>query len=124
MTTINKRIEVLIENLGITKTAFAEKLNVTQPYISKLIKTGVPSDRLVEDICQKFNVNEEWLQDGDGDMYIEENDTVKLAAILLGKKDPKFEALIQTYSQLNDENKKLFVKLGMTLLEDHKEKKE
>ena len=37
MGTINSRIEELISILDITKTAFAEKIKVTQPYISKSI---------------------------------------------------------------------------------------
>lgn len=66
MECMGERISLLIEKLGITKTAFADKLNITQPYVSKLLKTGKPSDRLIEDICEKFNVNEDWLRTGEG----------------------------------------------------------
>lgn len=72
MKTINSRIEELIEALGITKTAFAERIKVTQPYISKLISgNGAPSNRLIEDICEKYNVNEEWLRTGNGEIFIQ-----------------------------------------------------
>lgn len=66
MERMGERISLLIEKLGITKTAFADKLNITQPYVSKLLKNGKPSDRLIEDICEKFNVNEDWLRNGSG----------------------------------------------------------
>ena len=59
--TMQERIALLIEESGMTKTAFAQKLNITQPYVSKLLKTGSPSDRLIEDICEKFEISEEWL---------------------------------------------------------------
>lgn len=68
---MQERIAFLIEKLGITKTAFAQKLNITQPYVSKLLKTGNPSDRLIEDICEKFEVNEDWLRNGIEPMYIQ-----------------------------------------------------
>ena len=49
MDAFGERIENLIKQLGITKTKFAEKLSVSQPYISKIIISGyVPSDRLIE----------------------------------------------------------------------------
>lgn len=65
--TIGRRIELLINDLNITKTAFSEKLKVSQPYISKLIADkGKPSERLIDDICEKFLVNREWLLTGEG----------------------------------------------------------
>ena len=36
MDAFGERIENLIKQLGITKTKFAEKLSVSQPYISKI----------------------------------------------------------------------------------------
>ena len=70
--TISERIARLIDVSGMTKTDFASKLNVTQAYISKITNKGsVPSDRLIEDICEKVNVNETWLRTGEGEMFIE-----------------------------------------------------
>lgn len=73
---LRERLAILIEKLKITKTAFAEKLNITQPYVTKLLKNGNPSERLIEDICEKFNVNEDWLRTGAGgeeNMFIPED---------------------------------------------------
>ena len=68
MQTINDRIELILKDSNMTKTSFAHVLRVSQQYISKLVKTGTPSDRLIEDICEKFSINEEWLRTGKGDM--------------------------------------------------------
>ena len=75
MQTINDRIKMIIESTGQTKTAFAETLKVSQQYISKLTKTGNPSDRLIDDICEKIKVdgeliNKDWLLTGNGDITI------------------------------------------------------
>lgn len=69
--TISERINKIIETKSIAKINFAKILNVTPAYISKIINKGaVPSDRLIDDICEKFSVNEEWLRTGNGDMFI------------------------------------------------------
>lgn len=69
---MNERISELIDTLKISKTAFAEKLNVSQAFISQIC-SGVkkPSDRTVADICAKFNVNKKWLRTGEGSMFVE-----------------------------------------------------
>ena len=65
----SSRIQQIIQTLGITRTAFAQKLSVTQPYITKLISgKGTPSPRLIEDICEKFDINETWFYTGEGNM--------------------------------------------------------
>lgn len=72
MNRLNERIDYLIKSLGMKKTAFAEKLNVSQAFVSQLC-SGVkqPSERTIRDICTKFNVNEDWLRTGNGEMFIE-----------------------------------------------------
>ena len=33
------------------------------------IGTKVPSDRTITDICREYNVNEDWLRTGNGEMF-------------------------------------------------------
>lgn len=70
MEALNERINTLISTLGIRKTAVADRLNVSQAFVSQLCtgKTN-PSDRTISDICREFNVNEEWLRTGEGEMF-------------------------------------------------------
>lgn len=81
MSKINERIEVIVGKSGLTKTAFAEKINVTQQHVSRLTKDGTPSDRTIADICDKFGVNETWLRTGEGTMYREISEQDQLAAM-------------------------------------------
>lgn len=72
MNNISDRILYIIESKKISKTEFANTLNITQAYVSKMINKGsIPSDRLKEDICEKFHVNREWLESGTGNPFIE-----------------------------------------------------
>lgn len=77
MNTINERIAQCIATTGLTKTAFAQKIGLTQAYVSAL-STGrkVPSDRTIADICREFNVNEAWLRSGEGEMFRRTPDTL------------------------------------------------
>lgn len=94
MNGLRERLTLLIEELEITKTAFAKKLNITQPYVTKLLKNGNPSDRLIEDICEKFNVNEDWLRTGNGgkeNMFIPDDIKYLQNVGKLGKEQNEFK---------------------------------
>ena len=97
METINDRIRIILEKSEMTKTAFGEILKVSQQYISKLIKTGNPSERLIEDICEKIiiqgkTINETWLRTGIGNMFVEisEEDEYSRAAAAIAKNGDKY----------------------------------
>lgn len=79
MADINNRIEKVVKNSGLSKTAFGDRINVSQQYVSKLTKIGNPSDSTIADICREFNVNEEWLRTGNGEMYIKKLPTDEVA---------------------------------------------
>lgn len=68
--TINHRIDQIWEESQLTKSAFSEKIGISQPYLSRLCKEPLtPSDRTISDICRVFRVNEEWLRNGTGEKY-------------------------------------------------------
>lgn len=75
MPTINDRIVELIEEFGIKKIQFAERLGISTAYASQLC-SGVrtPSDRTISDICREFHVRREWLETGEGPMKLPEPD--------------------------------------------------
>ena len=78
MKEMNERISTIIEASGIKKTVFADRLNVSQAFVSQLC-SGVkqPSDRTIADICREFNVNEDWLRTGEGEMLKDEDDSFR-----------------------------------------------
>lgn len=107
MNHLNERINYLIKSLGMKKTAFAEKLNVSQAFVSQLC-SGVkqPSERTIQDICTKFNVNEEWLRIGNGEMFIKlsRNDEIaKFVGRLMKEEEDSFKnRLIAGLAALDD----------------------
>ena len=79
--TIAERIMLIIEDKNINMSQFAELLNVTPAYISKIKKypETVPSDRILADICRLFHVNDVWLKTGEGKMYSPQTRSVEIA---------------------------------------------
>lgn len=122
MDAFGERIENLIKQLGITKTKFAEKLSVSQPYISKIIISGyVPSDRLIEDICEKFNANEKWLRTGEGEMFIRKTRSETIADFIvdmLNEEEPSYKRrLIEALAELSTDEWKLLENITLKLAE-------
>lgn len=81
---MNNRLK-LVRKQGKDKTqaAFAAALCVSRNYITQLeMGAKTPSDRFVRDVCRIYNVNEEWLRNGTGDMYTARSRNENIAAFL------------------------------------------
>ncbi|MCI8632469.1 MAG: helix-turn-helix transcriptional regulator [Lachnospiraceae bacterium] len=70
--TIRDRICRVFEHSGLNQTDFAKKINVTPAYVWKIInrEDTTPSERIIEDICEQFNISIDWLKTGEGDMIL------------------------------------------------------
>ena len=80
METINERIAFLISDLGISKTKFAERLNISPSFVTRICAGDkIPSDRTSSDICREFNVSLAWLEDGEGEMYVQRSENERMA---------------------------------------------
>ena len=107
---MNERIKELRKALKLTQQEFADRLNIKRGAIANYeVGRNEPIDAVISLICKEFNVNEEWLRDGTGDMFRaeEENSIIAKATMLLGEKDPLFEAFIDTYSKLTPKNREI-----------------
>lgn len=85
---MNNRIILLRKTLHINQTDFAKKIGITQSGISNIELNITPlTERNIISICNIFNVNEQWLRFGTGDMFI--------------KKDKQFEEFFEVYQHLS-----------------------
>lgn len=103
MSELNERISLIIESLGMKKTAFAERLNVSQAFVSQLC-SGVkqPSERTLLDICREFHVNYLWLTEGKGDMFTSTPESVVDELAEDFKLDDIDKKIIEKYLELSD----------------------
>ena len=105
METVNERIAFLIKDLGIKRSAFAERLHVSGAFITGLC-SGIrnPSDRTISDICREFGVSLAWLQDGVGEMYVQRSANEELGLLVS-----------DIMSDADDSFRKRFISLLMAL---------
>ena len=68
--TVGERIKAARKSLGLTLEEFGKKLGVGKTAISKLEKGERNlTDQMLLSIHREFNVREEWLRDGIGEMF-------------------------------------------------------
>ena len=67
---MNNRVKELRLALGLSGEKFGERLGVQRNAISR-IETGKNglTEQMFKLICTTYNVNEQWLRTGDGDMF-------------------------------------------------------
>lgn len=65
------RLKELRKALNLTQQKFADKLGVKQNTIAQYeMGRNDPSDAVIISICREFNVSENWLRNGEGEMFI------------------------------------------------------
>ena len=67
---MNIRLKILRKTLNLTQAGFGAKISVKGNTVSQWESgRNEPSDSSIKFICQIFNVNEEWLKNGTGEMF-------------------------------------------------------
>lgn len=65
------RLKELRKALHLTQQKLADKLGVKQNTIAQYeMGRNEPSDAVIVSICREFGVSEDWLRNGNGDMFI------------------------------------------------------
>lgn len=122
MQSINDRIRIVLEYSGKSKTAFGESLNVSQQYISKLVRTGNPSELLIDDICEKYHIRKEWLLNGTGNMeqpMDRQDEIARLTTDLFKGESGSFkERLILALSRLDEKDWEVLEKIANELAKE------
>lgn len=126
---INERIRLLRkEHLHITQEALGEPLGLTRANIANIEAGRIAvTERVILSICKEFNVNENWLRTGNGEMFeelTEQQKLMKYTALLLKNKDSAIataiQTLIVTYEQLDDTSKATLEKIAMQYIDNLK----
>lgn len=106
---MNERLKVIRKELSLSQEAFGKRLGVTGTAISRIeIGNRAVTEQMILAICREFNVREEWLRNGSGEMFLDftEDEFSKAAATL--SNDSFVRSLIIEYWKLDEDSKKLF----------------
>ena len=105
METQGQRIKQVRKSLGLTLEKFGTKIGMKSNSISQL-ENGINSltDSTAKAICREYNVDYIWLTTGEGDMFVDTDDTfmAKIDSILTGE-DDNFKNLFRIMVDFNDE---------------------
>lgn len=125
---MNERIKQLRKVLDLTQQKFADKLGVKRNTVGQW-ECGINAitDRVIFSICREFDVSEEWLRTGEGEMFeqlTEQQKIMKYTALLLKDKDSvianAIQTLIVTYEQLDDMSKTTLEKIALQYIDNLK----
>ena len=89
------RIKKLRKTLDLTQQEFADRIGISRGNIAAYeVGKNALSDSVISLICREFNVREEWLRNGTGDMFQPTNrntDLARLTKQLLNEESDSFK---------------------------------
>ena len=106
--TQGERVKEIRTALSLTLEKFGENLGVGKTAISKIEKNERSlTDQMAKSICRDYNVNENWLRTGEGDMFIKmtRNDEIsQFVGQLMATEDDSFKKRLVSALAALDEN--------------------
>ncbi len=107
---MNTRIKQARKALGLTQEEFAKRLGTVQNTITGY-ETGrrEPSNVVISSICREFDINENWLRTGEGEMrnHLEYDEYTAIVS-KIDISDPRAKQAIIDYWNLNPKEKEKF----------------
>lgn len=114
------RIKKIRKELDLTQQKFAEKIGVKQNTVAQYeIGRNTPIDSVISLICREFNVNEQWLRNGTGEMFIEQTRDEQIASFvgsIQASEDDSFKKrFISMLSALDESEWEVLQKMALML---------
>ena len=106
---LSKRLVKIRETLKISQDELGTKIGISRFSVSNY-ESGKRNitERVIKDICREFDVNEEWLRTGEGEMFVELPEGTELGkyiADVIGGEDDFNKNIIISYMKLDEKNK-------------------
>ena len=126
---MGERVKELRKALGLSGEKFGEKIGVTRSAISDIERgrNGL-SDSNILAICREFNVNEEWLRTGSGEMFkdmtLDEEIISFIGNIQWDASNTFKKRFISAIAKLNEEEWKVLEKIITTCTNEIEEKEQ
>lgn len=93
---INQRVKQVRQSLNLSQAKFAQALSISNGYIAGIeLGHNHVNDRIVKLICFTYNVSENWLKTGEGEMFDEKpNPLLELASSVFKELKPEYQEYI------------------------------
>ena len=117
---MHERLKQIRKSLNLTQQEFADRLNVSRNTVATYeIGKSNPSDAAVMLICREFKINETWLRNGIGEMFIELTRDEQIASFIgsiqATEKDSFKKRFIAMLSALDESEWEVLEKIALAL---------
>ena len=114
------RLKQLRKMLNLSQKELADKLQITQAGLSKIEVGGSTlTDRNIKTICEKFNVNEDWLRNGNEPIFVEPKENILENLKKFYDLDKNSMELIELFVNLDEFSKSIISNGIMTLIKNY-----
>lgn len=99
------RFKELRETLSLTQQKFADRLDISRNFVAQIeMGNKIPSERTIKDICREFKVNYDWLVNGTGDMFQDDDSDAQVIvdSVMTGDNDFAKKTLVK-FARLSEE---------------------
>lgn len=130
-----ERVKQIRKSKGMTLEKFGERVGVTKQTVSR-IENGVNAltEQMLLSVCREFDVNEQWLRTGEGEMFRERSPSEEIGYYVEdlleydGQGNPFYDMIVEmmkTYVEL-DEKSQAVIRSYFQSVSDgiHKKEKE
>lgn len=118
------RIAFIIESAKIKKVDFANRLKISQAFVSQMCSgVAMPSDRTISDICREFGCDEVWLRTGKGEPFrqqTKEEQIMRFAVQTIKGSDEFRKSFVSMLAKLEPEDWENLSKIYRKLLDEYK----
>lgn len=77
------RIKKIRKELDLTQQEFADRIGIARGNVGAYeVGKNAPSDAVLSLICREFNVNEQWLRDGTGEMFVKQTRDEEISSFI------------------------------------------
>lgn len=117
------RIRKIRRELDLTQQEFADRIGIARGNVGAYeVGKNAPSDAVISLICREFNVNEEWLRNGTGEMFITQTRDEQIATFIgeiqLSEDDSFKRRLISVLANLKEEQWELLAEIAEKLVNE------
>lgn len=114
---MKNRIKQIRKEANVSQEEFASAIGLSRNMVAQVeTDKAIFSERTIKDICRIYNVNEEWLKYGTGQMYKPRSENQIIAEfvneVMESKPDDFRKRLINALSQLNEDEWKVLEELA------------
>jgi len=120
MTTIGDRIKKIRRELDLTQQELADRIGIKRNTIATYESgRNAPIDAVISLICKTFNVREEWLRTGDGEIFVEMSRDEQIATFIgriqMEDGDSFKKRLITVLSEMTEDQWEMLAEMAQKL---------